>query len=110
MPFEGIGILEPKGVNYAGIDEDDQILIPITTALRRLFNATHLTNLYVQARDERVMDAAAAQVAALLRERHRIRGGRPDDFTIQTQTEILAQLPTWAAMDPVVSWSYLVIQ
>jgi putative ABC transport system permease protein len=89
VPFEVIGILEPKGINYAGIDEDDQILIPITTALRRLFNAAHLSSLYVQARDERVMDAAAAQVAELLRERHRIRAGFPDDFTIQTQAEIL---------------------
>jgi putative ABC transport system permease protein len=89
VPFEVIGILEPKGINYAGIDEDDQILIPITTALRRLFNATHLSSLYVQARNEEVMEAAAAQVAALLRERHRVRAGRPDDFTIQTQAEIL---------------------
>jgi len=89
VPFEVIGILEPKGINYAGIDEDDQILIPITTALRRLFNATHLTSLYIQAWQERFMDAAAAQAGALLRERHRIRAGRPDDFTIQTQAEIL---------------------
>jgi putative ABC transport system permease protein len=89
VPFDVIGVLEPKGVNYAGVDEDDQILIPVTTALRRLFNATHLTSLYVQARDERVIEAAAAQVGALLRERHRIRTGRPDDFTIQTQAEIL---------------------
>jgi putative ABC transport system permease protein len=89
VPFEVIGVLEPKGVNYAGIDEDDQILIPITTALRRLFNASHLTSLYIQAWQERFMDAAAAQAGALLRERHRIRAGRPDDFTIQTQAEIL---------------------
>lgn len=89
VPFEVIGVLEPKGINYAGIDEDDQILIPIATTLRRLFNATHLTSLYVQARDERVMDTAAAQVAEILRERHRIRAARPDDFTIQTQAEIL---------------------
>jgi putative ABC transport system permease protein len=89
VPFEVIGILEPKGINYAGIDEDDQILVPISTALRRLFNVTHLSSLVVQARDERVIDTAAIQVAELLRERHRIRAGRPDDFTIQTQAEIL---------------------
>ena len=89
VPFEVIGILEPKGVNYAGVDEDDQILIPITTALRRLLNLTYLGSLYVQARDERSMGTAARQVADLLRDRHRIRAGRPDDFTIQTQAEIL---------------------
>jgi putative ABC transport system permease protein len=89
VPFEVIGILEPKGVNYAGIDEDDQIFIPISTALRRLFNLTYLSSLYIQAKDERTMDAAARQVTDLLRERHRIKAGQPGDFTLQTQAEIL---------------------
>ena len=89
VPFEVVGILEPKGVNYAGIDEDDQILVPINTALRRLFNLTYLSSLYIQAKDERAMSTAARQVTDLLRERHRIRSGQPDDFTLQTQAEIL---------------------
>jgi putative ABC transport system permease protein len=89
VPFEVIGVLEPKGVNYAGIDEDDQILIPISTALRRLFNLTYLSSLYIQDKDERVMGTAARQVTNLLRERHRIKAGQPGDFTIQTQAEIL---------------------
>ncbi|MBI2457023.1 MAG: ABC transporter permease [candidate division NC10 bacterium] len=89
VPFEVIGILEPKGVNYAGIDEDDQIFIPINTALRRLFNLTYLNSLYVQARDEQAMSTAARQVTDVLRERHRIRSGHPEDFTLQTQAEIL---------------------
>ena len=88
-PFEVIGILEPKGVNYAGVDEDDQIFIPVTTGLRRLFNLAHLGSLYIQAKDERAMDAAARQVTDLLRDRHRIRVGQPEDFTLQTQAEIL---------------------
>ena len=69
VPFEVIGILEPKGVNYAGIDEDDQILIPISTALRRLFNLTFLSSLYIQAKDERAMGTAARQITNLVRER-----------------------------------------
>jgi putative ABC transport system permease protein len=89
VPFEVIGILEPKGVNYAGIDEDDQILIPVSTALRRLFNLTFLSSLYIQAKDERAMGTAARQITNLLRERHRIKTGQPEDFTIQTQAEIL---------------------
>jgi putative ABC transport system permease protein len=89
VPFEVIGILEPKGVNYAGIDEDDQIFIPVNTALRRLFNLTYLSSLYIQAKDERAMSTAARQVADLLHERHHIRAGQPDDFTLQTQSEIL---------------------
>ncbi len=89
VPFEVIGILEPKGVNYAGIDEDDQIFIPINTALRRLFNLTYLGSLYIQAKEERAMSAAAREVTDLLHERHHIRAGQPDDFTLQTQAEIL---------------------
>ena len=89
VPFEVIGILEPKGVSYTGIDEDDQIFIPIATALRRVFNITYLNNLYIQARDEPAMVPAARQVRELLRDRHRIRAGLPDDFTLQSQTEIL---------------------
>jgi putative ABC transport system permease protein len=89
VPFEVIGILESKGVNYAGIDEDDQILIPIGTGLRRLFNLTFLSSLYIQAKDERAMGTAASQVTELLHERHRIKAGHPEDFTLQTQAEIL---------------------
>ena len=89
VPFEVIGILEPKGVNYAGVDEDDQIFIPVTTALRRLFNLSYLGSLYIQAKDERTMATAARQVTDLLRERHRIRVGQSEDFTLQTQAEIL---------------------
>ena len=89
VPFEVIGILERKGLNYAGIDEDDQIVIPISTALRRLFNVAYLSSLYLQARDEHSMAFAATQVSNLLRERHRIRAGQPDDFVVQTQAEIL---------------------
>jgi putative ABC transport system permease protein len=89
VPFEVIGILESKGVNYAGIDEDDQIIIPINTALRRLFNLTYLSSLYIQTKDEPAMSTAARQVADLLHERHHIRAGQPDDFTLQTQAEIL---------------------
>jgi len=90
VPFLVIGILEPKGINYAGVDEDDQIVIPISTALRRVFNLTYLSSLYIQAQDEQTMAHAADEVRELLRERHRIKPDQPDDFTIQTQTEILA--------------------
>jgi putative ABC transport system permease protein len=90
VPFEVIGALEPKGFNYAGVDEDDQIVVPISTALRRLFNVPYLSSLDLQARDERSMALAAAQVTALLRERHRIKAGQADDFVVQTQGEILA--------------------
>jgi putative ABC transport system permease protein len=90
VPFTVLGVLEPKGLNLAGQDEDDQIVIPLTTGLRRVFNLTHLSSIYVQARDGSDLSAVAEDLAELLRERHRLRPDAPDDFTVQTQTELLA--------------------
>jgi putative ABC transport system permease protein len=91
VPFEVIGVLEAKGTDLAGVDQDDQILIPVQTALRRLFNVTHVSTLYLQAVRTESMAVATAQVREVLRDRHRLnRQDRPDDFTIQNQTELLA--------------------
>lgn len=90
IPFEIIGVLEPKGLDMNGVDQDDQILIPIRTALRRVFNLSYISAISVQARDSRVMTEAAEQVRKILREEHHLdRKGKPDDFTIQSQTDIL---------------------
>jgi putative ABC transport system permease protein len=90
VPFEVIGLLEPKGLDVSGQDQDDQILIPLRTALRRVFNLTYLSTIYVSVRDRVAMDRAAAATACLLRERHHLRAGADDDFTIQSQSALLA--------------------
>jgi len=90
IPFEVIGILEEKGINIDGVDEDDQIFIPIDTALRRVFNLTYVNAIYIRARDELLMDKAVEEIKEALRERHRLnKASKPDDFTIQSQREIL---------------------
>jgi putative ABC transport system permease protein len=89
VPFEVIGILEEKGINAIGQDDDDQILIPITTAMRRLMNVTYVNNVYIAARDVSLMDKAVADIASILRERHRLKPGKEDDFSIQNQMDIL---------------------
>jgi putative ABC transport system permease protein len=89
VPFEVIGILTPAGVDINGADQDDQILIPLRTAMRRVFNITHLNNIYVQVRSEKQMDQCAARLNETLRARHRLQTGKPDDFTIQNQAELL---------------------
>jgi len=89
-PFEVIGVMEDKGVNLSGTDEDDQILIPIRTALRRVFNLTYLSAIYVESTDFEALDEAEAEVALVLRGRHRLdRLGKPDDFTVQNQADLL---------------------
>ena len=86
--FEVIGVLDEKGTDLVGNDQDDVIFVPVDTALRRLFNITYINTLFIQAGSSSRIDEAATEVAALLRERHRLEG-KPDDFTIQSQTEIL---------------------
>src|SRR5512143_233904 len=56
VPFEVIGMLEEKGVNAIGQDDDDQILITVTTVMRRLMNVIYVNNVYVAARDQSLMD------------------------------------------------------
>ncbi len=90
IPFKVIGVMEAKGVDINGVDQDDQIIIPIDTALRRVFNLTYLSTIYVQAKDDRSIDKAIAEVSGLLRNRHHLtRHAKPDDFTIQNQADVL---------------------
>jgi len=89
VPFEIIGVLEEKGVNAIGQDDDDQILIPITTVMHRLMNVIYVNNIYVAARNAAHMDKAVNDIASILRERHHLRPGKEDDFSIQNQMDIL---------------------
>ncbi len=89
VPFEVIGVLSPKGLDVSGTDQDDQIFIPIKTALRRLFNLTYINAIYVQAKDSKSMGIAESEIRNILRERHRIKPGKSDDFTVQNQATVL---------------------
>jgi len=89
VPFEIIGALAPAGIDINGADQDNQILIPLRTALRRTFNIVHLNNIYIQVRSEEQMQECAGRLSEILRERHRLRADQPDDFTIQNQAELL---------------------
>jgi putative ABC transport system permease protein len=89
VPFEVIGVLAPAGVDMNGADQDDQILVPLRTALRRVFNVIYVNNIYIQVRSEKQMNECAARLSEILRERHRLRAGKADDFTIQNQAELL---------------------
>jgi len=90
IPFKVIGVMQAKGADINGVDQDDQIIIPINTALRRVFNLTYLSTIYVQAKDGQSINAAITEVAGLLRNRHRLtRHSKADDFTIQNQADVL---------------------
>jgi putative ABC transport system permease protein len=89
VPFEIIGVLSPKGLDLYGADQDDQIFIPVKTALRRLFNLTYINTIYAKVKDGVSMKQAAEEISVILRERHHIREGKDNDFTILNQTAIL---------------------
>jgi putative ABC transport system permease protein len=91
VAFDIVGVLRPRGTDLSGVDQDDVVMIPLRTALRRVFNQEWLGGIYLRARSGADMEPAADQVRWLLRERHRLdRTGADDDFVIQTQVEIMA--------------------
>ena len=90
VPLEVIGVLEEKGANLVGDDQDDVILIPVTTVQKRLqgspFNNVHA--IMASAKSSGPESTAESDMRELLLERHRIRPGEPADFRVQNTTEI----------------------
>ncbi|MCP4155848.1 MAG: FtsX-like permease family protein [bacterium] len=90
IPFEVIGLLKTKGISAEGGNPDDQIFIPVRTALRRVFNLRHLKIIYVRIKDRAQMAKAEEEIREILRERHRlVRLRKADDFTIHNQVKEL---------------------
>jgi putative ABC transport system permease protein len=101
VPFTVVGVLSPKGQSPTGQDQDDVILLPISTAMQKVLgankaNASAVGNLMVQAIGPQAMDQAIQEMTALLRERHRILPGTADDFTVRNLTEVYAAQETSA--------------
>jgi len=95
VPFTVAGVLIPKGQSPTGQDQDDIILLPISTATQKVLgankaNAKAVGSLMVQAMNPQAMDQAIQEMEALLRERHKILPGQEDDFTIRNLTEVFA--------------------
>jgi putative ABC transport system permease protein len=82
--FQIKGVLPPKGMAPAGGDMDDRIIIPLTTAMRRVFNVTTISNARLRVNDPSEVQGAAAEIRALLRERHHIHPPDLDDFRVVT--------------------------
>jgi len=88
VPFEVIGVTARRGADAQGADQDDLIIIPLKTAMRRLLNITYIHGVYVQVGASDQMNRAEQEIAETLSERHRRR--RPQDtFTIQNQEELI---------------------
>ena len=88
VPFQILGVLTSKGLSSQGTDQDDIVIMPYTSAMKRVIGGTNLRNINVQIGDARQIEAAQQQIISLLRQRHNIRPGRDDDFTVRNQQEI----------------------
>jgi putative ABC transport system permease protein len=89
VPFRIIGVTKKKGVSPEGNNQDELVIIPVTTALSRLLNVEYLTRVYVQAVSEDSIPGTRSAIETMLRRRHATPDGEPDDFGIQDQTAMI---------------------
>lgn len=89
VPFTVVGVLSERGQGLDVSNEDNQVYLPLTTAMRRLMNLDHYSAIVVEIASMDAMDAAARQMRSLLRAQHRLREGQADDFQIQNQKTLL---------------------
>jgi putative ABC transport system permease protein len=88
VPFIVSGVLTSKGFSIQGTDQDDVVVMPYTSAMKRVTGGTTLRNINVQVANASDLAPAQQQITTLLRQRHNIRAGRDDDFTVRNQQEI----------------------
>ena len=88
IPFVIIGRLESKGAGMGGQNQDDRVIIPYTTAMKRITGERYLRSINLQIGSSDRMEVAQEQISSLLRQRHRLLPGRDDDFNIFNQKEI----------------------
>jgi putative ABC transport system permease protein len=89
VPFVITGVLTPKGLSTKGVDQDDIVIMPYTSAMKRVSGGYRLRNINVQVGNANDLSGAQQQIIGLLRQRHNIRLGQDDDFTVRNQQEIV---------------------
>ena len=88
VPVKVIGLLKAKGSSMQGTDQDDTVMVPYTTAMKRLSGQSTLRSMIVSAESSDQMTAVQNDISELLRQRHRIQNNQDDDFFIRNQQEI----------------------
>lgn len=92
-PFRIVGVLKSKGYNSFGMDQDDIVLAPYTTVMKRILAVTYLQGINASAITEGMTDQAIEEITSLLRESHKLGEGDEDNFSIRSQEE-MAQMMT----------------
>jgi len=105
VPFEVIGLLGERGPGLGDTNEDGQVYVPLTAAMRRLLNIDYYNSILFEIPQLDAMEHAERDVAQLLRVRHRISQFRPDDFQVQSQRELIqTQLASTERLGFLVGW------
>lgn len=94
VPLRVVGVLKSKGYNSMGMDQDDVVLSPYTTVMKRLLAQTYLSGIFASALTEDMTEEAVDEITNILRREHKLKEADDDDFTIRTQQELSSMLNT----------------
>ena len=94
LSFRVIGVLEPKGVGPGGVDQDSQVIVPVSTAQKILLGINYYSLIQVQVKEVGSLENTQEDIAKILRNDHRITDPNKDDFTIRNQQDAVALIGT----------------
>ncbi|HJC93531.1 MAG TPA: ABC transporter permease [Candidatus Phocaeicola excrementigallinarum] len=94
VPLRVVGVLKSKGYNSMGMDQDEVVLAPYTTVMKRLLAQTYLNGIFASALTEEMTEEAVDEITSILRQKHKLKDTDDDDFTIRTQQELSSMLNT----------------
>ena len=92
IPLRVVGVLKSKGYNSMGMDQDDVVLAPYTTVMKRLLAQTYLSSIFASALTEDMTEEAVNEITDILRRAHKLKDTDNDDFSIRTQQELSTML------------------
>ena len=98
QPYKVIGVIESKGQSSMGQDQDDVVIIPLTTAQERLMGITYIRSINIQVSSADKIESVQGQVETLLRQRHHIVGDKEDDFTVRNLTSLMETMTSTTTM------------
>ncbi len=98
IPFRIIGVLESKGYNSMGMDQDNLIITPYTTVMKRILAVTYLQEIVCSALSEDYTDQAIEEISEVLRENHKLKEADEDDFNIRSQQELSSMMTSTSDM------------
>jgi len=98
IPMKVIGVLEEKGENGMGMDQDDMILAPYTSVQRRMLAITHVQSINMSAVSEEKSEAAIAEIETILRAQHKLKEGDEDNFQVRSQAEMVEMVSSVSDM------------